>query len=298
VDVDGRPEEIKVVSPLANGLAEQAIKAVSKWRFEPATRNGVPIPWKSQIQVSFRLCTSCAGQVDPTYERLESARGIYNMGIHQLRGDLDKKDVKAAFNSVQRAASLDYAPAELVLGLFNLEGTGTAIDATKAADWFDRAAAQGNAPGEYQLARLYETGNGIKANVPEALRLYVKAAEKNLPEAQCAAGMLLEKGNGAAGRSTRFEVVSQKCRAGLSTSAVPACECLLERRGRQARPSEGTRVGADREFQWREAVGQRRSGVSRGNDAGTKLRQPSAKRLDSNRVKLRRSNRTAAQIPE
>jgi TonB family protein len=196
VDVDGRPKEIKVLSPLANGLAEQAIKAVSKWRFQPATRNGVPVPVKAQIEVNFRLCTSCTGEVDPKYERLESARETYNIGIHQLRGDFDKKDVKAAFSSMQRAASLDYSPAEVALGLFYLEGTGTAVDATRAADWFDRAAAQGNAQGEYQLARLYEKGNGTKANVPEALRLYLKAAEKNLPEAQCAAGMLLEKGNG------------------------------------------------------------------------------------------------------
>jgi TonB family protein len=33
VDVDGRPKDIKVVSPLADGLTEQAIKAVSQWRF-------------------------------------------------------------------------------------------------------------------------------------------------------------------------------------------------------------------------------------------------------------------------
>lgn len=38
VDVDGHPKNIRVVSPLSAGLAEEAIKAVSKWRFEPATR--------------------------------------------------------------------------------------------------------------------------------------------------------------------------------------------------------------------------------------------------------------------
>jgi TonB family protein len=196
VDIDGRPKDIKVVSPLADGLAEQAIKAVSKWRFQPATKNGVPVATGARVEVNFRICTSCIGGVDATYERLESARSIYNTGIHQLRGDLDKKDVNAAFASMQHAASLDYSPAEVVLGLFYLAGTGTAADATKAADWFDRAAAQGDAQGEYLLGRLYETGNGTKANLPEALRLYLKAAGKDLPEAQCAAGMLLEAGKG------------------------------------------------------------------------------------------------------
>ncbi|MGI9075028.1 MAG: TonB family protein [Bryobacteraceae bacterium] len=196
VDVDGRPKDIKVVSPLADGLAEQAIKAVSKWRFQPGMRNGVPVPMTAHIEVNFRICRSCTGEPDPTYERLEAARGMYNMGIHQLRGDLEKKNAKGAFESMQKAANMDYPPAEVVLGLFYLDGTGTVVDATKAAELFDRAAVQGNAQGEYQLGRLYETGNGIKANRAEALRLYLKAAEKNLPEGQCAAGMLLEKGDG------------------------------------------------------------------------------------------------------
>jgi TonB family protein len=196
VDVDGRPKDIKVVSPLAAGLAEQAVKAVSKWRFQPATRNGMPVPKTARVEVNFQLCTSCTGEVNPTYERLESARMIYNVGIHQLRGDLEKKDVKGALQSMQKAANMDYPPAEVVLGLFYLNGTGTVVDATKAAELFDRAAVQGNAQGEYQLGWLYETGSGIKANRAEALRLYLKAAEKNLPEGQCAAGMLLEKGDG------------------------------------------------------------------------------------------------------
>lgn len=138
------------------------------------------------MKVNFRLCASgCAGESDATFERLETARGLYNQEVHQLRGDLETKDVKAAFKSMQDAARLDYAPAEVALGLLYLEGTGTAVDSGKAAEWFDRAAAQGNPQGDYELARLYATGNGVKMNQPEA------------PEAQYAAGMLLEKGDGA-----------------------------------------------------------------------------------------------------
>jgi uncharacterized protein len=79
------------------------------------------------------------------------------MGVHQLRGDFDKKNLRAAFDSMQKAASLGYVPAEVALGLLYVQGTGTTVDASKAADWFHRAAAQGNAQGEYQLARLHET---------------------------------------------------------------------------------------------------------------------------------------------
>jgi len=34
---------------------EAAIDAVSKWRFSPATRNGVPTALKSDIKVTFAL---------------------------------------------------------------------------------------------------------------------------------------------------------------------------------------------------------------------------------------------------
>jgi TPR repeat protein len=100
---------------------------------------------KARVEVNFHLCVSCAGEPNATYERLEAARGMYNMGIHQLRGDLEKKDVKGAFESMQKAANMDYPPAEVVLGLLYLEGTGTTVDAAKAAELFDRAAVQGNA---------------------------------------------------------------------------------------------------------------------------------------------------------
>src|ERR1700743_3706781 len=35
VGVDGKPEEIRVVSPLDPGLDKKAIEAVTKWRFKP-----------------------------------------------------------------------------------------------------------------------------------------------------------------------------------------------------------------------------------------------------------------------
>jgi len=55
IDIKGRPQQIKVVRPLGLGLDEQAVKAVSKWRFKPGTKNGHPAPTSVQIEVSFRL---------------------------------------------------------------------------------------------------------------------------------------------------------------------------------------------------------------------------------------------------
>jgi TonB family protein len=66
VDIDGNPTDVHVkrslaetVSPkfhkIAEGLDQQAIKAVSQYKFEPATLEGKPVPVKLTIEVSFRL---------------------------------------------------------------------------------------------------------------------------------------------------------------------------------------------------------------------------------------------------
>jgi TonB family protein len=59
IDDKGVPRDIKVVRPLGFGLDEKAVEAVSKWRFRPATKNGVPVTVRANIQVNFRLLGPC-----------------------------------------------------------------------------------------------------------------------------------------------------------------------------------------------------------------------------------------------
>src|SRR5208283_4413524 len=53
IGTDGlvRRDSIQVVHSLGLGLDEQAIKAVSQWRFKPGTMNGKPVAVQAQIQV-------------------------------------------------------------------------------------------------------------------------------------------------------------------------------------------------------------------------------------------------------
>ncbi|MGE0406940.1 MAG: energy transducer TonB [Candidatus Korobacteraceae bacterium] len=52
---DGTVAHVRRVSePLGFGLDESAVAAVSKWRFEPALRDGIPV--KVEITVSMRFC--------------------------------------------------------------------------------------------------------------------------------------------------------------------------------------------------------------------------------------------------
>ena len=55
VDQTGVPGDIHVVRPLGYQLDEEAIKAVSKWRFSPGMKDGKPVSVRANIEVSFRL---------------------------------------------------------------------------------------------------------------------------------------------------------------------------------------------------------------------------------------------------
>lgn len=55
VNEEGVPTQMVVTQPLGLGLDEQALLAVSQWRFKPGTKNGVPVPVIANIAVQFHL---------------------------------------------------------------------------------------------------------------------------------------------------------------------------------------------------------------------------------------------------
>lgn len=55
VDTDGNPRDIRIVSPLGLGLDQRAVESVSKWRFEPARKDGQPVKVEIMIEVDFHL---------------------------------------------------------------------------------------------------------------------------------------------------------------------------------------------------------------------------------------------------
>ena len=55
VGTDGRTYNIRVVQSAGNGLDEQAVKALRKWKFEPGTMDGKPVPVSLKIEMDFRL---------------------------------------------------------------------------------------------------------------------------------------------------------------------------------------------------------------------------------------------------
>ena len=55
VDANGSVRDPQILQPLGAGLDDKAIEAVSKWKFDPATKDGKPVPFTLAVQVDFHL---------------------------------------------------------------------------------------------------------------------------------------------------------------------------------------------------------------------------------------------------
>ncbi len=55
VNPDGTVRDVSVVKSLEPGLDKQAITAVSKWKFQPATKDGEPVAVHIMVETNFRL---------------------------------------------------------------------------------------------------------------------------------------------------------------------------------------------------------------------------------------------------
>ncbi|HEX9733349.1 MAG TPA: TonB family protein [Thermoanaerobaculia bacterium] len=55
IDKEGNVTNVKVLKGLSMGLDDEAVKAIKKWKFEPATLNGKPVDVYYNLTVNFRL---------------------------------------------------------------------------------------------------------------------------------------------------------------------------------------------------------------------------------------------------
>jgi TonB family protein len=55
IGTDGTAQNMQVIRGLGLGLDEEALQAISQWKFNPGTQNGQPVPVMATIEVNFRL---------------------------------------------------------------------------------------------------------------------------------------------------------------------------------------------------------------------------------------------------
>jgi protein TonB len=55
VTADGGVQDVEVVKGLGYGLDENAVSALSKWRFKPGTKDGKPVKVKIGVTINFSL---------------------------------------------------------------------------------------------------------------------------------------------------------------------------------------------------------------------------------------------------
>lgn len=55
ITATGTTRDVQIIKSLEQGLDKQAVDAVRSWRFEPATRDGSPVPVEIKVEVSFSL---------------------------------------------------------------------------------------------------------------------------------------------------------------------------------------------------------------------------------------------------
>lgn len=126
-----------------------------------------------------------------------SAQGLYDQGMHYLRGEGVMKDEAQAARLLRQAADQGHPRAQDELGTMYRCGLGgLRADPEEAYRWFHRAAQQGDASAQDHLGALLENGVGVKRNLQEALRWYRKAADQGLARALTHLGAMYENGTG------------------------------------------------------------------------------------------------------
>ena len=55
VDASGQVLDVRITRPVGMGLDEKAVDAVRKWKFEPAKKNGEPVPVQLAVEADFHL---------------------------------------------------------------------------------------------------------------------------------------------------------------------------------------------------------------------------------------------------
>ena len=194
-------------------LDDAACAVVRKWKYMPATRDGMPVAVPSTANIVFQLRRNpgpyedgvTAAQRGDFQAALMAWRPLADSGVPHaqaalgslyLEGQGVPQDLEEGARWFRLAAEQRFAPAQTMMGQLYAGGRGVPRDFVEAAKWFENAARQGDARGQRFLGVLYRAGQGVPRDAAKAMEWFRMAAAQQDPEAQFELGLLYKAGDG------------------------------------------------------------------------------------------------------
>jgi TonB family protein len=132
---------------------------IQRWRYKPATENGMPTLQYTTANIVFQL-----------------RRGPIRNELALGQAAVSRGDYAAAIALWTPLAEQGNPAARSGLGVLYANGQGVAQDHAEAARLYQLAAAQGFAFAQVSLAQLYESGRGVPENPLKALMWFTLAS--------------------------------------------------------------------------------------------------------------------------
>jgi TonB family protein len=156
IGVDGKPTSVAVMKKIGMGMDEKVVETLKTWRFEPARRNGKPVPARLDMSMQFKTFGQSAEKVlelsararqgDPEAE-LELANAFF------AGRDVTRDDAQGLV-LLERAASSGLTAAQLEMGE-RIYGDGSNADNyVMAYVWYSLAQRNGTEQAATKVAEL------------------------------------------------------------------------------------------------------------------------------------------------
>lgn len=155
------------------------------------------------------LALTCAPAAAQATAGLDAA-ALFGKGMNALEGSSTRRSSADAIQYFRRAAELDFAPAQVVLGYLYETGRATTSDPGQALEWYKKAATQGDPLAQWLVGRMIIAGEVPLRDLNEAASWLGKSADQENPFAKYLLGKVaLERGD-YSGAAELFRAAAQQ----------------------------------------------------------------------------------------
>lgn len=216
VDERGAPVYISVISPLGFGLDESAQASISRWKFEPGTKDGQPVKVVTMVEVSFRFPGTWFDS------KAERRRTDFNVAVTNLRRR-DRNLADQAAKTIEELARQKYPPAMYILARLHLSGELVEKNPAQALALLEASAEKGHAPAMCDLGMLYFEGIEVSRDTQKGLQLLSDSAVLGSAAAQAFLGAKYEAGDVVPRELDRARRYFRQC----ASTGHPICQFHL-----------------------------------------------------------------------